>query len=90
MIVVQVGTERVEVPEESLLQRVCDEHQLPVLFGCRNGRCGSCLVQVLSGGSNLRPPTAREARILDVLESESDWRLACQCVVAGDIHVRHV
>ena len=90
MIEIRVGTERVEVPEEALLQKVCNEHRRPVLFGCRNGRCGSCLVKVLSGGSNLHPPAAREVRILDVLEAESDWRLACQCVVAGNVHIRHV
>lgn len=90
MIVIQVETKRVIAPKMSILQEVCDEHQLPIRFGCRSGCCGSCLVKVISGNANLSRPTDREARTLDVLEAEPSWRLACQCVVAGDVHVQNI
>jgi ferredoxin len=90
MAVVKVGEKQAEVPADSLLQRVCDEHRLPVVFGCRQGRCGSCLVQVQAGSDNLRVPSAREARTLEVLDAEPDWRLACQCVVMGDVHLCYI
>lgn len=90
MAVVQVGGERAEVPAGSALPKVCSEHRLPIVFGCRAARCGACLVQVLDGAANLAPPSAREAHVLHVLDAEPDWRLACQCVVNGDVHLRYI
>ncbi len=89
-VALQVGVRRVNVPKNSLLQDACNQYQLPILFGCRAGCCGSCIVQVVSGNDSLSPITSREARILDVLEAEPDWRLACQCAVKGDVHVRYI
>ncbi|WP_435279879.1 2Fe-2S iron-sulfur cluster-binding protein [Streptomyces sp. 1222.5] len=92
MITIKVGTEEAHAVPGSRLLNVSTEHNLPVVFGCKAGRCGSCLVQVLAGSSNLSAPTARESRILDVLDSEPDWRLACQCFVfgEGDVRLRYV
>jgi len=90
MVLIQVGTKVVDVPPGSSLPQVCTEHPLPIVFGCRAGRCGSCLVQVLSGATNLCTPNLREARTLDVLDAEPDWRLACQCIAFGDVRLRYV
>ncbi|MEU6201755.1 2Fe-2S iron-sulfur cluster-binding protein [Streptomyces sp. NPDC047061] len=90
MAVIEIGTQRVEVPSGSRLAPVCAQNDLPVVFGCRAGRCGACLVQVLAGGDNLSEPTAKEARLLEVLVADHDWRLACQCVVLGDVRLRYV
>lgn len=90
MAIVQVGDERADVPPGSALSKVCTKHQLPVVFGCRTAQCGACLIRVLAGADNLEPPNEREEHVLNLVEAEPNWRLACQCVVLGDIHVRYV
>jgi ferredoxin len=88
--IVRIAEKLADIPVESSLLRVCDEHRLSVVFGCRQGRCGSCLVQILEGGESLRAPGEGELRTLHALDAESDMRLACQCVVTGDVQLRYV
>lgn len=55
----------------------------PILFGCRTGICGTCLV---SATGNLVPPTPEEKEVLDILAPhEPTARLACQIQPAGDL-----
>jgi ferredoxin len=90
MEVVEIGSQCVEVTRGSRLIDVCTTHHLPVVFGCRVGLCGTCLVQVLSEAANLSAPTAHEARLLEVLQASPDWRLACQCTVLGHVRLRYI
>ncbi|CUU59667.1 ferredoxin [Frankia sp. CcI49] len=56
-----------------------------ITFGCRSGRCGICVVRIVSGGENLSPRTAREERLFGLLGEESPaMRLACQSRAYGD------
>ena len=53
-----------------------------MLFGCRTGLCGTCLVTVTG---DLAPPSAAEQEILDMLApGNSQARLACQIDVMGE------
>ena len=55
------------------------------LLNCRgHGICGSCRVKVTGGEENLSPRTDVESR---KLRKRPDLRLACQCVVRGDVKV---
>jgi len=55
----------------------------PVLFGCRTGICGTCMVE-LSG--DVPPPGESEAETLEILaDGRSGVRLACQVHLQGDI-----
>jgi ferredoxin len=57
----------------------------PVLFGCRTGICGTCLVQV---AGNIPLPSAAEQEILDTLApSNANARLACQLTLSADIEI---
>ncbi|MEP0869962.1 (2Fe-2S)-binding protein [Trichocoleus desertorum AS-A10] len=57
----------------------------PVLFGCRTGLCGTCLVTVTG---ELPPPSAAEQEILDMLApGNPQARLACQLDVMGEIAI---
>ncbi|MBW4487998.1 MAG: (2Fe-2S)-binding protein [Trichocoleus desertorum ATA4-8-CV12] len=57
----------------------------PVLFGCRTGLCGTCLVTVTG---DLAPPSTAEQEILDMLApGNSQARLACQLDVMGEITI---
>jgi ferredoxin len=79
----------VQVEASQSLTHICDEHPNPILFGCRNAACGTCLIEVVSGIENLLPVTDDERILLDILAPGNPLiRLACQCVVEGDIQVR--
>jgi ferredoxin len=57
----------------------------PVLFGCRTGICGTCLVKVCGA---IPPASEAEQEVLDVLASGvSRARLACQIALTADIEL---
>jgi len=55
-----------------------DATRSPILFGCRTGICGTCLVEVQAGLEQLEPPGGDEQELLDVLTDNPRARLACQ------------
>ncbi len=58
----------------------------PVLFGCRTGICGTCLVEVLG---EIAPPTQDEQELLDAIAPHhSTARLACQLTLTADLEIR--
>jgi ferredoxin len=71
----------VELPDGGALVDVCDEARAPVPFSCRSASCGTCRVEVLAGASLLEPPAADELEILDIFDSTTTHRLACQAKV---------
>ena len=57
----------------------------PILFGCRTGICGTCIVAV---EGNIPPPSSEEKELLEVLAPENlKARLACQIQLTNDIKV---
>lgn len=57
----------------------------PVLFGCRTGICGTCLV-VIDG--DIPPPSEEEKELLEALAPENyRARLACQLHLTSDIEI---
>lgn len=57
----------------------------PVLFGCRTGICGTCIVIV---NGNIPPANTEEREILDTLAPENQQvRLACQLDITNDIEI---
>ncbi|MBD2654178.1 (2Fe-2S)-binding protein [Synechocystis sp. FACHB-383] len=58
----------------------------PILFGCRTGLCGTCLVRVVG---EIPPPGAEEKELLAILSpDDAQARLACQIRLTGDIAIR--
>ncbi|MEL6130882.1 MAG: 2Fe-2S iron-sulfur cluster-binding protein [Cyanobacteria bacterium J06628_4] len=57
----------------------------PVLFGCRTGICGTCLVTVIG---DVPPPSPDEQELLDVLAPNNpNARLACQLDITHDLKI---
>ncbi|MEW5857949.1 MAG: 2Fe-2S iron-sulfur cluster-binding protein [Cyanobacteriota bacterium] len=57
----------------------------PVLFGCRTGICGTCLV-VVKG--DIPPPREDEKEVLETLApGNNQVRLACQLDLSSDIEI---
>ncbi|MBL8408732.1 MAG: 2Fe-2S iron-sulfur cluster-binding protein [Candidatus Accumulibacter phosphatis] len=64
----------------------------PLLFGCRSGLCGTCLIEVeaLSGGE-LEAPDAAERDALEIYAPGNPHaRLACQLVLTTDVRIRKI
>ncbi|MFN6479393.1 2Fe-2S iron-sulfur cluster binding domain-containing protein [Nostoc sp. DedQUE07] len=60
----------------------------PVLFGCRTGICGICLVEIIG---NIPPPEADEQEMLEMLAANYPHaRLACQVNITGNVEIRRV
>ncbi len=68
----------------------------PIPVQCRSGQCGTCWIGILGGRERVSPIETYEARQLehfgyvhrvDPAEPHPPVRLACQCVVHGDLSV---
>jgi len=59
---------------------------VPIPSGCRRGKCGLCLVKILSGAEHISPMTDVESLTLRrIVHEVRNMRLACQCKVMGKI-----
>ena len=59
-----------------------------LVYGCREGDCGTCLMHVLEGANNLSTPSVVEEKVLRENFAGKDTRLACQAQVLGDVTVK--
>jgi len=64
---------------------MCDEYDTSILFGCRDGACGACMVRVIKGAENLSKMDENEKDFLETMAAREDERLACQCRVFDDV-----
>ena len=78
-----------ELPDGTPLQRAIDASGADIPFGCREGNCATCMIEVIEGMTNLNPPTDEEETTLLPEELDANIRLACQCVaLRGRIAIR--
>ena len=76
----------VDVSEDKMLFEVLDATNSPLLFGCRTGICGTCVVEV---EGDLPPASDEERELLEVYAPNNpNARLACQIEITGAIKVR--
>ncbi len=64
---------------------VCEDHDTSILFGCRDGACGACMVRILEGAESISKMDDNERDFLETMAAEPNERLACQCKVFGDV-----
>jgi ferredoxin len=63
----------------------------PVLFGCRTGICGTCLIEVEEGFENLSPADESEKEALECYApGNARARLACQINLNCDIALKKI
>jgi ferredoxin len=63
----------------------------PILFGCRSGICGTCLVELQSERSVVAPPSEEEREVLAIYAPDNPHaRLACQLRPNGDLSLRAI
>ena len=74
--------EKKEVKDNDNFDLIDKSEELGVAFGCQDGRCGSCRVEVIEGMDNLTPKTQNEK---DLLGDNKIHRLMCQCNIKEGI-----
>jgi ferredoxin len=78
----------VDVADGENLADVTDRAGAMIPFSCRDGTCGTCLIEIKRGMKNLNEPSEKEKTTLAIYGGdETKHRLACQCAVHGDVDV---
>ena len=82
----------VRLAEGSNLSEYLSVENSPVLFGCRNGACGTCLIEVEEEqNGRLEKASDDEREMLDILAPDNRRaRLACQISLCADIRIRYL
>ena len=74
-------------PHQNLSEHLTIQNS-PVLFGCRTGICGTCLVEVIG---DIPAALADEREMLDTLALKvPNVRLACQIDLTANIEIRRL
>ena len=73
-----------EVNDGASVIEACEELGVP--FGCTNGVCGTCRVEIVSGSEHLNDQTEAE----EAMGLEGKERLMCQCTIKeGTVEIRY-
>jgi ferredoxin len=84
MALLIIENQRIDIPDGSLIAASCQATGIP--FNCHTGLCGSCLITVLEGETNLNSLTKEE---LD-FGLDAKRRLACQCrILKGTVSISY-
>ena len=86
-VTITTDDKTIEVADNYAMIDMCEEYETSILFGCRDGACGACMIRVLEGKENLSPMEDDEKDFLETMAAEPDERLACQCKVKGDVKI---
>lgn len=84
-VTITTDKKTIDVVDGYALIDMCEDHDTSILFGCRDGACGACMVKVISGAEKLSPMQDNEKDFLETMAARPDERLACQCKVYGDV-----
>jgi ferredoxin len=86
-VTITTDEKTLEVAQDYPMIDMCEDHDTSILFGCRDGACGACMIRVLEGADNLSAMLDDERDFLETMAAEPDERLACQCRVRGDVKI---
>ena len=84
MAIIKTDEITVEVPDGSRVKGAAEKLGIP--FGCKQGICGTCKIEVLEGAENLDDLNEQEEVMGD---RDRTHRLACQCsILKGTIKIK--
>jgi ferredoxin len=78
----------VNVPAGTRIIEVSEKIGAGIIYGCREGDCGTCMTQVVEGWHNLNEPSVLEEKVLKENMAGRRDRLACQAQIIGDCVVK--
>ena len=80
-----------DLKDDVCLPDYLDPDNSPILFGCRSGVCGTCLVEVDNGAENCTPAAPEEMELLALIaDGRPKARLACQLRCRGTVRLKYV
>lgn len=80
-----------EIPARACLPLYLSVQNSPLLFGCRSGLCGTCLIEVEADADAAEPPADDEREALELYAPGNPRaRLACQLVPLGAMRIRKI
>ena len=78
----------VELPQGVRLAVELTAVNSPILFGCRSGICGTCLVNAEYVDQEFAPPSDEEQEVLEIFApGNRRARLACQLKLTGNLRL---
>lgn len=81
----------IELEENTSLSESLNVQNSPILFGCRTGICGTCLVQIEGECSSLEPVDDEELEVIEVFSNgETGLRLACQIKLKQNLRMKYI
>ena len=81
--------DEVEVESGSELRETTKDNGWPIAYGCEDGVCGTCIVNVQEGKENLSEKGEVENQTLEMMcMNDGEHRLCCQCKVNGDVTIK--
>ncbi len=86
------GEKEIILNNNELLSEALDVDNSPLLFGCRTGVCGTCLIEILQEtNGHIAAPNEDEKEYLEIVAPNNPKaRLACQIKLTADIQVRRL
>ena len=78
----------VNVPAGTRVIEVSEKIGAGIIYGCREGDCGTCMMEVTEGWNNLTVPSVLEEKVLKENMAGRHNRLACQAQILGDCTVK--
>ena len=75
MAILRSSHNQIELPSNSRIKEYAEELGVP--FGCTQGLCGTCQIEIIEGQENLAPLTLEEQD----MQRDQNNRLACQCII---------
>ena len=82
----------VSLARGALLSEHLSIENSPLLFGCRTGICGTCLIEVEEeANGKLIEPAPDELELLEIIAPGNlRARLACQIALRADLRIRYI
>lgn len=77
----------VSVPVGVRVIEISEKVGAGIVYGCREGDCGTCMMKVEEGWENLSTPSIIEDKVLRDNLAGRHYRMACQAQIIGDVTV---
>lgn len=71
-----------DLPEGASFREAAQGANSTIMFGCEQGVCGTCLVEV-EGMENIADKSEQEEQTLQTFAATPTQRLTCQCMMKG-------
>lgn len=79
-----INNKELEIADNTAILETCEEAGVP--FGCQQGQCGTCQIQIEEGEDNLAELTQEEQD----MAMDHKNRLACQCIIkSGTVKITY-